>query len=184
MTKQCVFFLSCAGVCLVQCSAHFCPHISRHFCLLPVLFSDKIKHKRNFEIYVHFALQPAPQNISSRDKVSSVIAAFSKSGVKLGKGLDTPKHSLGFQELEASKLSSQSAHADNKISTPRTGRLYPSGDIPGWVDPWIKSKKNPVATIGNRTHDPLSFNALSQPTGPPCTPGEPHKFSDRSDISP
>jgi hypothetical protein len=70
-----------------------------------------------------------------------------------------------------------------RLSALRTGRLHPPGNIPGTHFCYrlsqpqghsaagsIMSMKNTKDTIGNRTRDLPTCNAVPQPTAPPRTP--------------
>jgi hypothetical protein len=100
-------------------------------------------------------------------------------------------NSAGLQEFEAPRLSRQSAHEAGKVVSPTTGRLYSPGDqfiifIPRNVSGThlfqrlcrpqshsatgtIKSKKNPIYLIKNRTRELLACSAVPQITAPPST---------------
>jgi hypothetical protein len=71
-----------------------------------------------------------------------------------------------------------------RLSSVRTGRLYPPGKIPGTqfcqrlsrpqghsATGRIMSMKNSNDTIGNRTRDVPACSAVPQPTAPPRSPG-------------
>ena len=70
-----------------------------------------------------------------------------------------------------------------RLSALRTGRLYPTGKIPGThlrkrlsqrqggsAVGWIMSTKNSNDTIGNRTRDLLACSTVPRPTVPPRNP--------------
>jgi hypothetical protein len=95
-------------------------------------------------------------------------------------GLDRP---LGFQKVEASQISRQSAHEGGKVVSP-THRpplpprkdswysfLLEAESTPGHsATKTIMPLKNSNDTIGNRTHDVPACSAVPQPTAPPCAP--------------
>jgi hypothetical protein len=71
-------------------------------------------------------------------------ARISKSKTK--HSLYRPGQALWFQEVEAPKISRQSAHEDRKMSAVRTGRLYPHQGIP-LVLISVSSLVDPRATV-------------------------------------
>jgi hypothetical protein len=99
--------------------------------------------------------------------------------IKSKQGLDRP---LGFQEVEAPKISRQSAHERGKVVSPTHRPPLTPRNIPGTHFCYrlsrlqghsaagrIKSMKNSNYTIGNWTRD-LTCSAVPQPTAPPRAP--------------
>jgi hypothetical protein len=92
-------------------------------------------------------------------------------------GLGRPR---GFHDVEATRIQDNRHLKVVRLSTLRTGRLYPSGNISGTnfcerlsqpqghtAAGRIMSIKNTNETIGNRTHDLPACSAVPQPRAPP-----------------
>jgi hypothetical protein len=84
-----------------------------------------------------------------------------------------PGETLGFQEVEASRISRQSAYEgatagftlmETSLVLIRVGELSrPQGHRAAGI---IKSMKNPYYPNGNRTRTPLACSAAPKPTAP------------------
>jgi hypothetical protein len=92
-------------------------------------------------------------------------------------GLDRP---LGLQEVEAPRISKQSAQEGGKVVSPTHRPSLPPGRIPGthfWyrlsrpqghnATGRVKSLKNYSDSIANRIRDLPVCSAVPQPTAPP-----------------
>ena len=102
-------------------------------------------------------------------------------GVWIGQS-KRPAHTVGFQEVEATVISRQSAHQGGKVVIPTHRPPLPQKiflvviSFSGWMDPRVIVRPEGLSQlkiktlIGNRDRDLPACSAMPQPTAPPRAP--------------